>query len=204
MAAPRDTPDPARGPRSPHGMLAGVPRIKGVSLIEVVKVLRANRDAALGLLHSKLHPYLHDRLLASQWYPEEDYLVLLEAAGKIMEPLLTMDVWEFMGEQGAHKDFTGLYASVVRKGDPWGTLRHAGKIWSMYRDTGRLSVERQSETLAHLALHDYVNAGSMVCGTLTGYYRELLRLSGASHVRVKMTVLRAYGEGPTEWTAAFE
>ncbi len=185
-------------------MLPGVPRIKGVSLIEVVKVLRANREAAESLVDPALHPYLHDRLLASEWYPEDEYLVLLEAAGRILKPLLTMDVWEFMGEQGAHKDFTGLYASVVRKNDPWGTLRHAGKIWSMYRDTGRLLVERRDEELANLSLHDYANAGPMVCGTLTGYYRELLRLSGASSVRVKMTILRPPGEGPTQWTAEFQ
>lgn len=104
---------------------------------------------------------------------------------------------------GAHKDFTGLCASVVRQGDPWGTLRHAGKIWSLYRDTGRLEARRENEALIHLALHDYPNAGAEICGTLTGYYRELLELAGAKNVWVKLTVLRKPEEGPTEWIAKF-
>lgn len=181
-----------------------MPRVKGVSVIETVKVLRANREQARSLVPAPLHHYLEERLLASSWYPDVEYHVLLKAAGQILKPHLSTDVWEFIGEAGAAKDFTGLYASVVRHGDPAGTMKNAGKIWAMYRDSGRLTSTTSHAGVVHIALHDYPLVSAELCGTLTGYYRKLLCLAGAQRVSVRLTVLRPAEHGPTEWIAGFE
>lgn len=178
--------------------------IKGVSIVSLVKVLRANKEAAANLLPASHQHFLQDRILVSAWYDEEDYKILLVTVGEILRPLVRGDVYEFMGEQGANSDFTTVYQAVVRKNDPSGTVRHFGMIWSMYRDTGRLEIRRIDETHARVLLHDYPNASPETCATLTGYYRALLRLSGASVVAVRLEILRAASQGPTEWSCYFE
>ncbi|HMJ14349.1 MAG TPA: hypothetical protein VK524_23195 [Polyangiaceae bacterium] len=183
-------------------------RIKGTSFIEVVKVLRANRDVAATLVPAPLHGYFHDRLLPNNWYPEEEYKVLLLVVGRILAPLITSNVWEFLGEQGASRDFARTYASFVRIGDPRGSLLLSGRIWSLYRDTGRLEVlldpENGLRTEARALLYDYELACPEIAGTITGYFRTLVRLSGGRDVRVELVKARPYKQGPSEWTLRFD
>jgi hypothetical protein len=178
-------------------------RIKGVSLIEIVRVLRKNRLASDALLPPALKGYLHDRILASEWYPEEDYLALLLVLGNILGPLVSGDVWEVIGEAGAEKDFGGVYSSMVKKRDPWSSLALADKIWNLYRDSGRLELKREGPGRARVFLHSYPCACPEVCGTVTGYLKKLVELCDAKNTRVKLVRAPAPDVGPSEWTIEF-
>ncbi|HVU03825.1 MAG TPA: DUF2378 family protein [Polyangiaceae bacterium] len=178
-------------------------RIKGTSVIEIVRVLRKNKDAARALLPPELHRYLEDRLLSSSWYPEEDYLTLLLALGRVLSPLVSGDVWSFLGHQGAVKDFTGIYSSVIRHGDPWGALSHLNAIWHIYRDSGTLSLDRTGPGSARVLLRDYPTACPEVCGTVSGYLRAVVELSGGTDVKVVLLRAPRMDVGPSEWSLEF-
>lgn len=180
-------------------------RIKGTALIRMVQVLRHNREAARALLPKELHgPYLDERLLPSSWYPEEHYKVLLLALGRMIRPMIDGDVWEFIGVEGAKKDFAGIYSSAIRPGDPQGSLERVDRIWPLYRDTGRLEVEMQGVGAARIFLHDYPLACPEICGTMTGYLREFLTIAGAQDVTARLVDVPPSSEGPAEWSIAFK
>lgn len=175
------------------------PQIKGASLIQIVKNLRKNREAARALVPEALHRYLEERLLPTRWYPEADYKPLLLALGEMLRPIVPGDVWEFIGEQGAQHDFQGMYASVVRPAQPQGALRRVDDIWHLYRDSGHFEIDPSGEGEFRVRLRDYPLACPEICGTVTGYIRQLLVLSGASDVRVEMIVAPPAQLGPCEW-----
>jgi hypothetical protein len=179
-----------------------VPNIKGPSLIEIVKVLRKNKPITKSFIPQDLHHYLHERLLASEWYPEEDYKTLLLVLGQILEPLMPGNVWEFIGHEGARADLTGVHSALVKKGDPWGTLRLTPRIWSLYHDTGRLEAD-VTEDQATIRLYDYVTACPEVCATLTGYFKGLLQFSGAQVVEADLVECPPPAEGPSVWKVRF-
>jgi hypothetical protein len=180
-----------------------VARIKGVSVIELVKTLRKNRGVAETLVAPSLHAYLKERLLPSSWYPEEDYQALLVALGRMLRPLVTGDVWEFIGAQAAQQDLNGVYSILVRKGNPWGALHHANRIWSIYHDTGRMELVRTGPGGADIELHDYAVACPEICGTITGYLRELVVQCGAKDVECRLSKVQPPDEGPCSWSLRF-
>jgi len=178
--------------------------IKGTGLIQVLRALQGNRAVAETLIPIQLHGYFTQRVLASSWYPEADWAVLVMALGKMIAPQIEGDVWEYLGAQGAANDFNGIYASLVRKGDPWGSFGTAQKIWRLYRDTGRVEVKRDGPHKAQIFLYDYPFARPEICGTLTGYFRTLAEVSGATEVHVRLVRAQPPALGPSEWAIRFK
>lgn len=175
-------------------------RIKGTSIIKMLKVLQKNPAVAERLIPAELQHYLEDRVLSSSWYPEEHYKILLLALGSVLKPLVkNSDVWEFIGMEGAQQDFTGIYASAVRKGDPWGGLERIGVVWSMFRDTGRIELVRESETAARVLIHDYPMACPEINGTITGYLQRFVELCGAQEISVQLMRTPNPKQAPSEW-----
>jgi hypothetical protein len=178
-------------------------RIKGTALVKMMKVLERDPAVAERLIPASLQHYFKDRVLPSSWYPEEDYKAFLLALGSLLQPQVEGDVWEFIGTEGAEQDFTGIYASAVRKGDPWGGLQRLGMVWSMFRDTGRLELVRESDSVARVLLHDYPMACPEICGTITGYLHRFLDLCGAEDVSVMLLRVASPKQGSSEWLVGF-
>jgi hypothetical protein len=153
-------------------------QIKGTAMLQCVKVLRAHRDAAKGLLPEELHPYLEKRIAISVWYPESDHLALIRAVGQIIGADRG-DLWEFLGRASAKNDLTGVYRNMLKIGDTNATLRRGPALWQAYHDTGRVTVTWTGEHQAKVELADYGLPSLEMCGTFGGYYTELLHLSGA-------------------------
>ena len=179
-------------------------RIKGTSIIKMLKVLQKNPAVAERLIPAELQHYFQERVLSSSWYPEEDYKFFLLALGSVLKPLVkNTDVWEFIGMEGAEQDFTGIYASAVRKGDPWGGLERIGSVWSMFRDTGRIELVRESASSARILIHDYPMACPEINGTITGYLRRFVELCGAQDISVQLLRTQPAKQGPSEWAVRF-
>jgi hypothetical protein len=176
-------------------------QIKGTSVVKLVRVFRKNRELAMTLIPERLHNYLTDRILPSSWYPEADYIALLLPFGKMLSPTVKGDVWEWIGERGAEEDVAGIYTGLVRKEDPWGTLTSCAKMWHLYRDAGRMEVKREGPGRSSVFVYEYAFAGREVCSTMTGYFRKLLELAGATGIDVSMIHARLPARGPCEWVA---
>jgi hypothetical protein len=66
---------------------------QGTHLVDMVKFLRTQRDAALAILPARLHRYLDEQLNVAAWYPEEDMIGLVRA----------LALWRSMHDTGEFK-----------------------------------------------------------------------------------------------------
>lgn len=159
-------------------------RIKGTQLIGVVKALRAHRERATKLAPPHLLPYLEQRLLVSAWYPEADFRDLMLLLGRMLAPSVKGNVWRLLGSLGAQRDFTGIYAGLLRKGDPERTLRILPDGWRQYRDKGQLSLEELGKGAAQLTLREYPLMCSELAEVNAGYFEGTLQVAGAATAQV--------------------
>lgn len=127
----------------------------------MVKGIKAN-ERARTRVRPELRHYLSDPILPSGWYPESDYNVLIELLARSVEPrTVGGDVWAYFGRVAAQRDIAGEQGEVpshsrvenpgiYRKfrdghaGDVIGMFRRVERIWTMYHDTGQLTVMRAS------------------------------------------------------------
>ena len=171
-------------------------QIKGSQLVGVVKALRAQGNRARELTPTRLKGYFDARILAASWYPETDFRDLLLLLGRIVAPSIKGNVWRWIGYMGAERDFKGIYAAMIRPGDPEGTIKLLPLGWRQYRDTSELHYEGLGSGSAQVSLREYpVN-----CRELTevnaGYFETALRLAGAFDPKV---TIMAWDESSAHW-----
>lgn len=197
--------------------VAGEPRHKGVGLLAVVKALKANphvRDS----VPSELQHYLTDSILVTGWYPERDYNVLLELLVRgVDRKLVVGDVWRYFGKLAAQRDIAGEQknipaasrtesAGVYRRfgdGDPHdvaGLFARVVTMWSLYHDTGKLSVARHasepSTVVMRLTGFQFPCRGHLELQA--GFMEEYARLVGT---RITGSLTRSHFDGAklVEW-----
>ena len=161
-------------------------KIKGVAVINVVKVLRMKKDEARKLLPEHLHGYLEDRVMPSSWYPEEENWELLRALARLL-PDPGMDIYEYMGLITARSDLGGVYAHLIRQGDPATTLRRATFTWGLYHDTGKKEVIESGDDYVISEIAGFENPCRESCGTTKGWNAELAKMAGGKNVEVTHT-----------------
>ncbi len=157
-------------------------KAKGIAIINAIKALRSMKDAARKALPEHLHRYLEERIMISSWYPEEDFLALLRALAKVM-PDPGMDPFEFMGRVSARADLGGVYAHLIRQGDPAATLRRTAITWGLYHDTGKQEVVASGDGYVVTEISGYVLPSRESCGTVKGWNAELAVMAGGKNVK---------------------
>ncbi len=172
-------------------------RIKGINVVGAVKMLRTQRERALAILPAQLHSYLHERILVSSWYPEEDQLGLLRALASFMPR--APDPYVVMGRGTARSDLTGIYKHQLRAGDVERTLAFAGALWRNAHDTGEMTTEHEGPGTLVVRLRDYGAVSSEMCRVLTGYFLELVALAANRRADVKHGECRAAGASICTW-----
>jgi hypothetical protein len=158
-------------------------KAKGTTIINAIKTLRENKEAAWKALPEHLRWYLDQRILVSSWYPDEDVLEILRALAKVL-PDPGMDVYEFMGRRSARADLGGVYSHLLRPGDPAATMRRAAILWTNYHDSGKEEVVAAGNNYAALELSGYDHPSREGCKTLVGWNYELAVMAGGKDVRV--------------------
>ena len=153
-------------------------------MVGLVKALRAQRKRALEMAPPHLCHYFDDRLLVGSWYPEEDFRDLTLLLGRLTAPSVQGNVWRMIGTLGAQRDFAGIYAAMIRKGQPEWTLRFFPDGWRQYRDSGRLVLEELREGFAVMTLHEYPVMCRALADVNAGYFEAALTVAGAVDARV--------------------
>ncbi len=178
-------------------------RIKGTAMLNAVKFLRANfKQQALQLLPPAMHKYLETRILASNWYPEEENLALIRVLARLLAENVKDvgdDVYAFMGRFVARADFSSFYANLIRPGEPEETLRRAPIAWRMYHDTGSFQVSVQGPGRARLELSDYGLPSAEMCSLLRGFHEQMIAMAGAQEVSSKQIACRSRGDRTCVW-----
>ncbi len=195
------------------------PKHKGVGVLAVVKGLKAN-PRALAQVPAQLANYLSQPILPSGWYPERDYNALIELLARHVDSTATGgDVWGFFGRAAARHDIAGQRDATPSAGEK--TSETAGiyrrfrdgiardvasmflrleKIWSLYHDTGRLTVARHPEhaALVSVRVSGFRFAFRGLIDLQTGFMTEYGRLLG---LPIQSTFMRSIGSGEPlcEW-----
>jgi hypothetical protein len=172
---------------------------KGTVVIEVVKALRANRERAAALLPPKLAHYLEERIVVASWYPLEDYLALLRAAGKVIKNG-GANVYEKMGRDAARSHMSGTYSRLKKT-----TNRQASftLLSSMY-DSGELKVLEREPGHAVLEFVGFAQPARELCETFTGYQLERMSIQGFEDVQVRHTRCRGDGQPACLWEVSWK
>jgi heme-NO-binding protein len=168
-------------------------KTKGTAVVQCVKALRSMPpEVTRAKLPPHLHRYLEERILVSNWYPEEDYLALVTALSELL-PSSNGDTWELFGRIAAQHDLTTVYRSTVRQRTLMGMLKAVRDLFHMYHDTGRIEISGD-ETCAQMDTFEYASISAGHCRFITSYIREQLRMSLGRAIEVRETLCRAAGD----------
>ena len=159
-------------------------RTKGTNLVDMVKFLRTQREAALALLPQSLHHYLDARLNVAAWYPEEDMIALVRVLAKLMpdagdDPQAAL---VRIGRLNAHMHLQGTYAHLLADARLAQLPVRAVALWKSMHDTGdfKLSIETDH---AEARLGGFGHPTPEMCTMLGAYVLELFELAGMREPR---------------------
>jgi hypothetical protein len=144
--------------------------VKGSNLVEVVKLLRRQRDRARAELAPTLHRYLEERVLVTSWYPEADLVAILRVAAKWIGTG-SSDAFELMGRVAMRDHLRGVYERLLT-GDPTTLPRRVGALWQSQHDTGRLSFHQTGPGRGHFHLEEFGDPSRELCAIICGYLHE--------------------------------
>ena len=149
----------------------------------------------------ELWPYLETQVLVSGWYPDEDFMALLQAMARLVPEPEGMDVWEWIGRFGAKTDMQDIHALLVKKGDVEETLQRFPRMWGLYHDSGDVHVDTRAGQ-ARLDIRHPLIAYPEFCRLQTGHLAELITIAGAKAPRVR-TVQRSPSRLAACWSLSW-
>ena len=151
-------------------------KTKGTNLVDMVKFLRKQREAAEALLPPRLHSYLNTQLNVSAWYPEADMIELVKVLAKLLPgsgeaPLVQI------GRLNARMHLQGTYAHLLEDARPSVLPIRALALWRSMHDTGEFKLQ-VDEDFAEARLAGYGHPTPEMCVMLGAYLQELFVLAG--------------------------
>jgi hypothetical protein len=175
-----------------------VPQAKGTNLIDMVKFLRSQKEAARTALPPALHGYLERRIVVSDWYPEEEMYALMLALGKVM-PGSGDELFRQIGVLNARNHLNGSYRHLLSELRLETLPIRAAALWKSLHDTGELLVEIEGAGAGRTVLRGYVNPGPEMCLVIDAYVAEVLRLTGLDRVRSETECCVHRGAAECRW-----
>jgi hypothetical protein len=176
--------------------MVAMARIKGIAIVQTVKMLRSQREAALAVLPPSLHHYLSKEISRSEWYPFDDHFGLLAALAKLMPPG-GGDPWELFGRMGIRHDLSTLYRGMlVRGAGLQKSLQALRDLHHLYDDSGRWAVNGDDRR-AVVDLFESVISPEY-CRLRGGFMLEYLTMA-LGEVHQRKTLCRAKGDGFCRW-----
>ncbi len=178
-----------------------MPRAKGTALISAVRFLRSQRQQAATILPASLHHYLHERVLESLWYPEEDCHALICAVAELL-PMERSEALIFVGRAAVAADLQdGRYHGLHHASDVSGLPRRVFALWATQHDTGEMRMVLAPDGSGLLTLAGYAAPSREMCTLLIGYADETLRATGFQNPAIRKTACVLDGAPRCEWTS---
>ena len=168
--------------------------MKGITLLEAVKFLRARRDEALEVLPPNLHPYLDEPVTPSMWYPESDLVELIRAVAKLLPGPVDRALM-MMGERSARSQ-TAVYGDLLR-GVQSNSRTFA--LWSTQHDTGEMRSMLEAPNRVRLELVGFEDTSRELCLLLGGYLAGTLAINGITDASVQKLTCRLWGDAFCTW-----
>jgi hypothetical protein len=197
-------------------MSARSPRHKGTGLLPIVKALSSSARG-IAAVPAHLRQYLEGEIVASAWYPEDDYHALLQILAGLAERDGVPDVWTLFGVTGAQRDLAGEQGLVredlrlesvgVYRGfigneatSVASLFRRLVSLWSAYHDSGRMIAEASEldDCSVFTRVTDFKFPARGVAELQAAYACEFARLVGI-RMTGRVTRATAAGDAIDEW-----
>ena len=132
-------------------------------------------------------------ILTASWYPFE-LNERLDAA--IVEQLGAGDsaIFESIGAWSAKKNLAGPHKTFLTPGSPHRFMQMTDRIYDFYYDTGERKFEYTSEHSGVMTTYGAETFSETDCMTVIGWYKEALRMCGATKVQIEEVACRARGD----------
>jgi hypothetical protein len=189
-------------------------KTKGVVIEAIVAGLKPNADRVRSQLTPPLKRYLDEPVLASSWYPFEDYEALMDLLASTIDPeLVPGDPYEFFGRVAAQRDIggsqervpekqraatAGVYRNTVLAGQGVaGQIRRVLGIRKHYFTMSSYDAKRTGERTLAIRGVDFPVASSGVCANVTGFLDEAFTMLHLGHVT--KVACKAAGNAECTW-----
>lgn len=175
---------------------------KGINFVDMVKFLRSQRAAALGLMPESLRHYLDDRISVASWYPEEDMIGLVRVLVQLM-PETDEDPLVVIGRINARQHVKGAYNHLFTSSE-LGTLPlRAVALWKSMHDSGDFRVV-MGEGEATAEITGYASPSPEMCVMIRPYLEELFRATGIEKARVEKRSCCREGDSSCRYHVVWE
>ena len=175
-------------------------KTKGVIIEAVVAGLRPNRDRVRSRITPQLQRYFDEPILASSWYPFEDYAALTDLlASTVDRTFVPGDPYEFFGRALAQRDIggsqervpekqrtatAGVYRNTVLAGQGVaGQIRRVLGIRKHYFTASSYEAKRTDDRTLRIRGVEFPVVSSSNCVSVTGFLDEAFSMLGLGHVR---------------------
>jgi hypothetical protein len=177
-------------------------KTKGTTLVAAVRFLRSRREQAREVLPPELRHYLDERINESSWYPESDLSALVDATASLL-PGERDEVLANMGVHTAREHLDGVY-SHLRLEDPASMSRRALALWASQHDSGRFDVATVAPGEIRMTVRDFAHPTKTLCGILTGYFVETVRIAGLTSPTIRKDACVLRGDEACIWTVVHD
>lgn len=168
--------------------------MKGITLLDAVKFLRARRDEALEVLPPTLHVYLDEPVTPSMWYPEADLVELIRGVAKLLPGPVDRALM-MMGERSARAQ-TAVYGDLIRGVQ---SSSRTFALWSTQHDTGEMRSMLEAPNRVRLELVGFEDTSRELCLLLGGYLAGTLTINGITDASVQKLTCRLWGDTVCTW-----
>ena len=183
---------------------APVPCAKGTALIDLVRIARQERDAYARLVPQGTLEFLETQVLPGSWYPEVHLRELLLATDRIRGCGDLSHCREVLGPRSAEKDLQNVYQALLKVGDAARTLQALPILWSLYHDTGLVSVEVEEAGASTMFLEGFGLPSEALCATTEGWMVQAVRLAGGLSPRVSHEACVTRGAGACRFLVSWK
>lgn len=158
-------------------------KTKGTNLVEMVKFLRAQREASLELMPEPLRHYLDENVSVASWYPEEDVIDLVKVTIQLI-PETDEDPLVVVGRINALQHVKGAYNHLFDSPELATLPIRANALWQSMHDSGEFRVAlADGEATAEVT--GYACPSPEMCVMIRPYIEELFHASGIEKVLVE-------------------
>ena len=135
---------------------------------------------------------LGDMIVTAKWYPFEVGERLDRA---IVDVLGGGDekIFEEIGVKSAKRSLLKVHKSFLTPGDPQAFMKKADMIYKFYYDTGYREYQETGPVSGVISTYDAETFSTADCLTVIGWYKEALRMCGATNVQAVEEECRAKG-----------
>lgn len=136
---------------------------------------------------------LEGTILASAWHPFE----LNDRLDSIIVKTLgegSKEIFEKIGQTSAQQNLSGPHRAFAARRDPAWFLSATDRIYGFYYDTGHRTYEATGPNSGVITTFDAETFSETDCLTVIGWYKEALRMCGATDVEMVEEACRSRGD----------